>query len=315
MISLSVWSVLERLVWAAILTLPVSLVAIGVCRLPNVHPGVKVWGLRLAGLKAVFHLLTGAAVGVSWTVAQGQTDPLDRLHGTTWIPAFLFVSWSAWLLISAARIVRSAREVRTVLRRATEADRRTWSKQAFWVTRRFRVVESDDVGCPSAVGLFRPTIVLPQGEDIPDATELAHEAAHHRHGDLWVQAGFAVLTALLGFVPWIAWLSRESMLWQEVWADDTARAKTGATSSDHARRILNRVALGSPTWSVSMSGQARGVEKRLRALYAARPSLVVAMIAVALVAIALTPWKPVDQRVGVSPASGPVVPVASMMGR
>jgi hypothetical protein len=90
---------------------------------------------------------------------------------------------------------------------------------------------------PLAFGLFHPTVVLPRrfvDELRPDELRLvlAHELAHHRRGDLWLNGLQNALAAVWWFDPIYWLLSRELRSTREDCCDDLLLA--GALSSGQA---------------------------------------------------------------------------------
>lgn len=288
MISFTIYEILYRIGWAALLALPVCLAALLLCRIDSIHPGVKVWILRIAGIKVTADLVLGSAYGLR-LLPTGSLEPGAHVGvGATipsLVPAFLVSAWGYWVAWRLVRLAGSAWEARQITREARPSLNHGLGFGSL------RIEFSGLLACPAAVGLLRPRILLPANENVIDRTEVAHEAAHIRHGDLWAQLGFALLTAVLGFVPWVARLERESALWQEAWADNSARRETGAPESEHAERILQRMAQPSPAWTASMSGTQAGVARRLKALFVPKHSLWAALAAVLMVGLLTVPLK------------------------
>lgn len=86
---------------------------------------------------------------------------------------------------------------------------------------------SASIAQPVALGLFRPTIILPEafvaGEsDSRLECALAHELAHIRNGDLWLLGILRLLLPLLFGHPLYWWLRRRVRLDQELLADAAA---------------------------------------------------------------------------------------------
>lgn len=324
MITFAVYEVLTRLFWVAVLSIPTCLAALLVCRLQSVHPGVKVWALRLAGIKIAADLVFGLSWG--WRVLpEGWVDPGSKVSQgialPNFIPALLVSALGYWMSVQLIRLAKAAWTARQVMRGSLELS------LPYAATRGVKVVFSGSIDCPAAVGLLRPRIVLPSGEPRPDAIEVAHEAAHIRHGDLWAQAGFAVLHAVLGFLPWVARVEREAALWQEVWADHSAHQVTGAPKKEHAQRILLRMNQAAPVWTASMAGTKEGAERRLRALYVSRHSLAAALICLILVGLTTLPVRaalsdiadarlvsPVQRTFAPASAPGGTAPIAAPVG-
>ncbi len=288
MITGIVYELIYRVGWAAVLSLPICFVALFMCRFDAIHPGVKVWILRLAGIKIFADLFVGTAWGVT-VLPAGAIEPGTRLGYSApvphLIPALLVSAWAYWVGYRLVQLGRSAWEAHQITQCAHPA--RIYHR----LDNSARIEFSSQLTCPAAVGLLRPRILFPATETQIDATELAHESAHIRHGDLWAQLGMAMLAAALGFLPWVARLEREMALWQEAWADNSARKATGAPGSEHAERILRRMSQTSPAWSASMSGTKSGAARRLKALFVPKHSFWAAMAALLFVGLLTVPLK------------------------
>lgn len=88
-----------------------------------------------------------------------------------------------------------------------------------------RLLVSNRIEQPMAIGLLRPTIVLPAWIVHQNCTQsiraaLAHELAHIRRGDLWLLAACRWLLLLLFCNPMYWWLRKQIWLDQEFLADD-----------------------------------------------------------------------------------------------
>jgi beta-lactamase regulating signal transducer with metallopeptidase domain len=96
-----------------------------------------------------------------------------------------------------------------------------------------RVVHlSRHVGEAIAVGLFRPLVLIPAAWANEMPTEMleaviAHELAHLRRGDLWVNFAQRVVETLLFYHPAVWWLSRRLRVERELCCDELAVAATG----------------------------------------------------------------------------------------
>lgn len=90
-----------------------------------------------------------------------------------------------------------------------------------------RVLVSERVVEAVALGLFRPVILLPAAWMLRIPTEqleavLAHEIAHLRRHDLWINFAQRVLETLLFYHPAVWWLSRRVRLEREYCCDEIA---------------------------------------------------------------------------------------------
>lgn len=113
-----------------------------------------------------------------------------------------------------------------------------------------RVFASERVREAAAVGFWRPIVLLPVAwlaELPPQALEaiIAHELAHIRRWDLWVNLYQRVLETLLFYHPAVWWVSRRVGLEREMCCDEMALAATGgrveyANALNLAARLYKR---------------------------------------------------------------------------
>jgi len=221
-------------------------------------------GLALAGLSwgvlAVFgtrNSMTRFAVWFSTLLVIAGLPLLSRttsplLTSGSHIPALtLSGDWAAglfasWALIASGLLVRlglSLRHVSALRRDCREIDANSYpalmevnERQS----RRVRLLVSDDVRIPTALGFFRPAVVLPSWtlRDL-SADELKiillHELAHLRRWDDWTNLAQKFVKALFFFHPAVWWIDSRLALEREIACDDivleqTANARTYAAS-------------------------------------------------------------------------------------
>ncbi|MHC4400211.1 MAG: M56 family metallopeptidase [Planctomycetota bacterium] len=94
------------------------------------------------------------------------------------------------------------------------------------------VMASERIREALVVGFLRPMVLLPASwvvEMTPEVLEavIAHELAHVRRWDLWVNAFQRVVETLLFYHPAVWWLSRRVRLEREMCCDELAVAATG----------------------------------------------------------------------------------------
>jgi len=126
-----------------------------------------------------------------------------------------------------------------------------------------RVYLSDRVREATAVGFWRPIVLLPLAwlaELPPQALEaiIAHELAHIRRWDLWVNLYQRVLETLLFYHPAVWWISHRVGLEREMCCDELALATTGgrieyANALNLAARLHAR--LPQPALAASFLGE------------------------------------------------------------
>jgi beta-lactamase regulating signal transducer with metallopeptidase domain len=106
---------------------------------------------------------------------------------------------------------------------------------------------STHVHRPVVVGLFRPTILIPESLDLPTGhpeflqLSLLHELAHVDRYDHWFNTVANLAQTVWFFLPHTWWLRSQLMIDQEFVADQSAARKYG-TTSDYASSLLSMAA-------------------------------------------------------------------------
>jgi len=167
-----------------------------------------------------------------------------------WLAGVLVRAWVqgmvAMLLFATIRLALCWRLVRGRGRRAEPAFDRlmtTLNKRLrLWRPARLVVTESR-VG-PAVIGLFRPTVLLPElvirgkrPEDLEPI--LAHELLHARRGDLWVGALEMVVQAVWWFHPLVWWATRWTSREAERCCDEAVVAELGCCPARYARCLFD----------------------------------------------------------------------------
>jgi hypothetical protein len=99
--------------------------------------------------------------------------------------------------------------------------------------RKVSVLVSHRLEVPTAIGFYKPAIILPEWllESTP-AEELKyillHELAHLRRRDDWTNLAQKILKALLFFLPSVWWIERRLSLDREMACDDAVLAHSGS---------------------------------------------------------------------------------------
>ncbi len=131
-----------------------------------------------------------------------------------------------------------------------------------------------------AVGLFRPLILLPVSWAAtipPDMLEaiLAHELAHIRRCDLWVNLLQGIVESIFFYHPVVWWLSRRLRQERELCCDDIAVSLTNdrvryAEMLEHIGHL--RLAPTRNTLAVTMRGSRFGLLERVRHVLRGNPA-------------------------------------------
>jgi beta-lactamase regulating signal transducer with metallopeptidase domain/DUF4097 and DUF4098 domain-containing protein YvlB len=161
--------------------------------------------------------------------------------------AILWATLSLALLIRLARSFQSLRQLKSHAEPAGEVFQSRLNSLAasVGVGRRARLLVSDDVSAPMALGLLDPVILVPRSlpERLSDADfdhVALHELAHLRRYDDWMNLLQRLIEALFPIQPAVFWISRQLTLERESACDDWVIAATG-TPKPYAT-TLTRVA-------------------------------------------------------------------------
>lgn len=152
---------------------------------------------------------------------------------TSWA-SYFFAAWALVASISLFRMVAGLWQVRKLRRSApandaTSALLRSTARD-FPVGRPVEIGISDKVSVPTALGFFRPIILVPRwAGELPEAelrAVLLHEMAHLRRRDDWTNLLQRFLGALLFFHPAVWWIQRRLSLEREMACDDLVLGTT-----------------------------------------------------------------------------------------
>lgn len=150
---------------------------------------------------------------------------------------YLFASWSIIAGLALAQIVMGLWRLRRMRRTCVPAAvnglptavQETLAR--FQPRRNVGLYTSSAVQAPTAIGFFRPTIVMPAWLMDELSTEdlnhvLLHELAHIRRWDDWTNLAQKIVRALLFFHPVVWWIERRISLEREMACDEAVVATT-----------------------------------------------------------------------------------------
>jgi beta-lactamase regulating signal transducer with metallopeptidase domain len=203
------------------------------------------------------------------------------------------VDWASWLtalyatglFVMLLHLAAQHWAVRRIARRAgSMGDDTEWRwlldecAQAMGIARRVRLLRSPELGMPVAIGLVRPSIVLPAVAETWDEDRrravLLHELAHVSRHDCLTQTLACVARAIHWFNPLAWWAARQLRAERELACDDRVLA-AGTGAREYAGHLLE-IAYGlddrrTPALAVGMArpGQLEG--RMLAALDDDRP--------------------------------------------
>ena len=191
-----------------------------------------VWFLALVGIAAVpFVPSFGGSGGVSGTLHARVSLP------AAWADA-IFGFWVAVVGLVALRLCVGIWKLWSLKRDAAPvafSDLPAEAQQAiaeFRASRPVEVCSSTRVRVPTAVGFFKPTVLLPEwaltevsGRDL--TAVILHELAHLQRRDDWTNLAQKFLGAIFFFHPAVWWVERKLALEREMACDELVLAKTG----------------------------------------------------------------------------------------
>ncbi len=152
---------------------------------------------------------------------------LQEQRASRW-PAWVLAAWAALCLYRLFQIGRSYVYLRGVKRRAI------LSQAALPpIVRPARLLLSEEISSPMAVGFLHPAVILPEslpGELAQPEMEhvLLHEAAHIARKDDWTNLLARLLGAALALHPVAWWILRQIEREREIACDDWVVARTGS---------------------------------------------------------------------------------------
>src|SRR4029450_6701742 len=138
--------------------------------------------------------------------------------------------WTAGVFVFTLRFVWAAAHVSSLRRRGVEADAAIQSMIAglaerLGIRRKLRVLKSSVAEVPAVVGWLRPVILLPAAVLVgltPQQLEslLAHELAHVRRHDYFVNILQMIVETFLFYHPVVWWVSSRIRYERECCGDD-----------------------------------------------------------------------------------------------
>ena len=162
-------------------------------------------------------------------------SPLQITAGAGLLTALAI--WAAFSLLRLAQILRSYRYLRGIKQRSHAVSLERRVNFDYWVLacgidRAVRLVVSDEIVSPMAVGFRKPAVIVPQTL-LNDFTEkeldhvILHELAHIARRDDWTNLFARVIGALLPIHPVAVWVVKRIELDREIACDDWVVAVTG----------------------------------------------------------------------------------------
>ncbi len=190
-----------------------------------------VWLAALGGIAALPWL---SSLGGRIAVSTGGASPITIPE--MWA-SFFFLIWAA---ITAAMLLRIALSLWRVWQLRRNCQPLSMNEleslpqatlQDIHLTRGVVIAQSDRVSVPTAVGFFKPVILLPAWA-ITDLSPqelnaiLIHELAHLQRHDDWTNLAQNILRAVFFFHPAVWWVDRQLSVEREMACDDVVLAHT-----------------------------------------------------------------------------------------
>ncbi len=179
--------------------------------------------------------------------AAGIPVAAQSLLSTDWL-AYCVVAWLAGVTVFALRALGGYLVLRRLVREKCEplaADLRALCarlQEKLGVTRTVRYVHSHLVQAPAVVGWFRPAVLIPVSALAglsPSQLEavIAHELAHIRRLDCFVNLFQIAVETILFYHPAVWWVNRQIRIERENCCDDVAVMVSG-DSLTYARALV-----------------------------------------------------------------------------
>ncbi|HET8667724.1 MAG TPA: M56 family metallopeptidase, partial [Terriglobales bacterium] len=202
------------------------------------NPGTR-FAVWLCALFAVAALLVAGRYepGASASIAAGVLPT----HGAIELPSawafYVFVAWATIAGMALVRVGVGLWHVGGLRQRCDELDIERLgpsfrdSLKGVRSRRRFSLCVSESVGVPTAIGFFRPAVVIPRWlvQELSPADlrqVVLHEVAHLERWDDWTNLAQKVLRALLFFHPAAWWIEKRLTLEREMACDDVVLRQT-----------------------------------------------------------------------------------------
>ena len=212
------------------------------------------------------------AILARWAVAAGD-----------WVAPWLMWTFAAVAIIFLARTIAGASAVARLVRKSRPVRGRAWRalldecQRALGLRGRVRLRLAGPGFVPSATGLFRRTVLLPdealRWTRAQRRLVLLHELGHFLRGDLWTHALGQIACAVHWFNPFV-WMLHRHLALEREFACDALVVSRGAAPEDYAALLWEMgVAAGRPRLSavafLAMAAPGRGkLEQRVRRILA-----------------------------------------------
>jgi beta-lactamase regulating signal transducer with metallopeptidase domain len=306
----------------------VLIVALGAATAYRSYEGSGVWGVG-SGSKALILPVSATDVSseslssdsvVSHTPPPTPHTPFLQSH----LPQIVLV-WMTGVLLLSVRLLFGWLRAHAIARKNAMEAAPEWQRaasrlaHALKLRKAVQLLESAAVEVPTVIGWLRPVVLLPAATLTGLSTEqmemiLAHELAHIRRNDFFVNLMQAVVETLLFYHPAVWWISHRIRVEREHCCDDVAVAVSGKPLV-YARALTRLEELRIDEAQAFIAANGGSLIGRIRRLAGARaessniPSRFVAGAALltVLLALLIAPSLPLrgQQQKAETPASAP----------
>jgi len=203
---------------------------------------LRVVGRKNSGTRFVVWFSALVAIAVSPFVSFGSAGGIARNAAAAvtipdWWSAYLFAAWAAVAAVGLARVVIGLWHLHGLRRNCAAVDASALDStvaatlEEFRAGRGVQLLSSEDLRVPTAIGFFRPAVIVPAWalREL-SATELnavvLHELAHLRRWDDWTNLAQKTLGAVFFFHPAVWFVENRLSLEREMACDDLVLAQT-----------------------------------------------------------------------------------------
>jgi len=228
------------------------------------------------------------------------------------LPSIVLV-WLIGVALLSSRLLMTWLKTQRLARGAARAANDEWHRmvtrlaKAMQLRRAVRLVESAAVEVPAVIGWLRPIILLPASTLTglaPRQIEmvLAHELAHIRRHDFFVNLLQAVVETLMFYHPAVWWMSHRVRIERENCCDDLAVAVCG-DAIQYARALARLEELRAP--EIAMAANGGSLLDRIRRIAGSRAESIglgsrwtaaVAMLSIVAIIVAVPSLPALAQR-------------------
>ncbi|HEX6159456.1 MAG TPA: M56 family metallopeptidase [Thermoanaerobaculia bacterium] len=187
---------------------------------------------------------------------------------------WIVLAWLCGVVLLSSRLMVGWMQTRRIARRNAQPAGREWQRtakrlaDALQLRRAVTLLESSAVEVPSVIGWLKPVVLLP-GSTLtgltPEQIEmvLAHELAHIRRHDFFVNLLQAFVETLMFYHPAVWWISAQVRIERENCCDDLAVAVCG-NPIQYARALTRLEELRAAAPAIAIAANGGSLLERIR---------------------------------------------------